>query len=79
VVTFTAVNIRKFVLRAARLHDLVELGSMPPRAAAFLEASIRAGLNVLVQADPGRQDHHPQLPGCGDPGGERVISAAEVF
>jgi pilus assembly protein CpaF len=45
---FSAVNIRKFVLRAARLSDLVELGSLTPRAAAFLEATVRAGLNVLV-------------------------------
>src|SRR6476469_3179673 len=49
---FSAVNIRKFVLRAARLHDLVELGSLTPRAAAFLEASVRAGLNVLVAGGP---------------------------
>ena len=34
---FSAVNIRKFVLRAARLSDLVELGSLTARAAAFLE------------------------------------------
>ncbi|WP_253945534.1 ATPase, T2SS/T4P/T4SS family [Nocardioides sp. zg-DK7169] len=45
---FSAVNIRKFVLRAARVADLVELGSVTPRAAAFLEASVRAGLNVMV-------------------------------
>ena len=45
---FSAVNIRKFVLRAARLSDLVELGSLTPQAAAFLEASVRAGLNILV-------------------------------
>ena len=45
---FSAVNIRKFVLRATRLEGLVELGSMPPPAAAFLEASVRAGLNILV-------------------------------
>jgi pilus assembly protein CpaF len=45
---FSAVNIRKFVLKAARLTDLVELGSLTPTAAAFLEASVRAGLNVLV-------------------------------
>ncbi|GAB3781591.1 hypothetical protein [Nocardioides ungokensis] len=36
------------MLRAARLHDLVELGSLTARAAAFLEASVRAGLKVLV-------------------------------
>ena len=45
---WTAVNIRKFVLTAARLHDLVELGTLTAAAAAFLEASVRAGLNVLV-------------------------------
>jgi pilus assembly protein CpaF len=43
-----AVNIRNFMLRAARLQDLVDLGSLSPRAAAFLEASVRAGLNILV-------------------------------
>jgi hypothetical protein len=50
VVFFTAVNIRTFVLKAARLSDLVELGTPSPRAAAFLEASVRAGLNILVAA-----------------------------
>jgi pilus assembly protein CpaF len=45
---FSAVNIRKHVLRAARLADLVGLGSLTAPAAAFLEASVRAGLNVLV-------------------------------
>ena len=53
---FSAVNIRKFVLKAATLRDLVQLGSLTPNAAEFLEASIRAGLNVLVaggtQAEP---------------------------
>ncbi len=48
VLFFIAVNIRKFVLRAAWLSELVELGSMTPRSAAFLEASVRAGLNILV-------------------------------
>lgn len=45
---FSAVNIRKFVVRAARLQELVELGTLPPAAAQFLEASVRAGLNILV-------------------------------
>jgi pilus assembly protein CpaF len=45
---WTAVNIRKFVLTASRLYELVELGTLTPLAAAFLEASVRAGLNVLV-------------------------------
>ncbi len=47
-VFFTAVKIRKFVLRAARLEGLVELGSITPAAARFLEASVRAGVNILV-------------------------------
>jgi len=77
---FSAVNIRKFVLRAARLHDLVELGSLTPRAAAFLEASVRAGLNVLVAG--GTQAGKTTMLNClaaAIPGGERVISAEEVF
>ena len=45
---FSAVNIRKFVVRAARLHDLVSLGSLTEQAASFLDASIVAGLNVVV-------------------------------
>ena len=45
---FTSVNIRKFRLQAARLSDLVRLGSLSEQAAAFLDASVRAGLNILV-------------------------------
>jgi len=77
---FSAVNIRKFVLRAARLTDLVELGSLTPRAAAFLEASVRAGLNVLVAG--GTQAGKTTMLNClaaAIPGGERVVSAEEVF
>jgi pilus assembly protein CpaF len=77
---FSAVNIRKFVLRAARLHDLVELGSLSARGAAFLEASVRAGLNVLVAG--GTQAGKTTMLNClaaAIPGGDRVISAEEVF
>ncbi len=45
---FSAVNIRKFVVKAARLHDLVALGSLTDQAASFLDASVRAGLNIVV-------------------------------
>jgi len=48
VVFFTAVNIRKFVVRASRLSELVDLQSLTPSTALFLEASVRAGLNLLV-------------------------------
>lgn len=77
---FSAVNIRKFVLRAARLDDLVELGSLTPQAAAFLQASVRAGLNILVSG--GTQAGKTTMLNClaaAIPGSERVISAEEVF
>ena len=77
---FSAVNIRKFVLRAGQLGDLVELGSLSQRAASFLEASVRAGLNILVAG--GTQAGKTTLLNClaaSIPGGERVVSCEEVF
>jgi pilus assembly protein CpaF len=77
---FSAVNIRKFVLKAARLNDLVELGSLTPQAAAFLEASVRAGLNILVAG--GTQAGKTTMLNClaaAIPGSDRVVSAEEVF
>src|SRR4051812_29384874 len=77
---WTAVNIRKFVLTAARLGELVELGTLTTSAAAFLEASVRAGLNVLVAG--ATQAGKTTLLNClaaAIPGGDRVISAEEVF
>jgi pilus assembly protein CpaF len=77
---FSAVNIRKFVLRAARLEGLVELGSLTPQAATFLTASVRAGLNILVAG--GTQAGKTTLLNClaaAIPGSERVVSAEEVF
>jgi pilus assembly protein CpaF len=77
---FSAVNIRKFVLRAGRLGQLVELGSLTPSAAALLEASVRAGLNILVAG--GTQTGKTTMLNClaaAIPGGDRVVSAEEVF
>ncbi len=77
---FSAVNIRKFVLKAARLTDLVELGSLTTQAATFLDASVRAGLNILVAG--GTQAGKTTMLNClaaAIPGGERVISAEEVW
>src|SRR4051795_12048746 len=45
---FSAVNIRKFVVRASRLEDLVALGSLTDHAARFLQAAVVAGLNIIV-------------------------------
>ena len=77
---FSAVNIRKFVVRASSLRDLVSLGSLSPRAASFLDASVRAGLNILVAG--GTQAGKTTFLNClasSIPGGERVVSAEEVF
>ena len=77
---FSAVNIRKFVVRAARLGDLVGLGSLTEPAAAFLEASVVAGLNIIVAG--GTQAGKTTLLNClaaSIPGVDRVISAEEVF
>ncbi|MFT4082735.1 MAG: ATPase, T2SS/T4P/T4SS family [Nocardioides sp.] len=77
---FSAVNIRKFSLRAARLGDLVELGSLHAPAAAFLEASVRAGLNIVVAGatQAGKTTVLNTL-AAAIPGGDRVISCEEVF
>ncbi len=77
---FAAVNIRKFVLKAARLNDLVRLGSMPAAAARFLEAAVLAGQNIVVAG--GTQAGKTTMLNClaaSIPGGDRIISAEEVF
>jgi pilus assembly protein CpaF len=75
-----ALNVRKFTVRASRLEDLVALGTMTPRAAAFLEASVVAGLNILVSG--GTQAGKTTLLNCltaAIPPRERVITCEEVF
>ena len=77
---FSAVNIRKFVVRAARLQDLVGLGSLTEGAASFLDASVRAGLNIVVAG--GTQAGKTTLLNClaaSIPGRDRVVSVEEVF
>jgi pilus assembly protein CpaF len=77
---FSAVNIRKFVLRAARLGELVDLGTLTPSAASFLEASVRTGLNILVSG--ATQAGKTTLLNClaaAIPGSDRIVSAEEVF
>src|ERR1700712_327250 len=77
---FAAVNIRKFVLKAARLSDLVRLGSLPTGAAKFLEAAVLAGQNILVAG--GTRTGKTTMLNClaaAIPGGDRIISAEEVF
>jgi len=75
-----AVNIRKFVVGVAGLDELVRLGSMSSGVARFLEASVTAGLNVLVSGgtQAGKTTMLNAL--CAAiPAYERVITAEEVF
>ena len=47
------VTIRKFLLRARTLDDLVALGTLTPEAGAFLQAAVQAGLNILIGGGTG--------------------------
>jgi pilus assembly protein CpaF len=75
-----AVNVRKFVLRAHGLDELVRLGTLTPQAARFLEAAVAAGLNLIVSG--GTQAGKTTLLNClgaAIPARERVVSCEEVF
>ncbi|GAC1317980.1 MAG: CpaF family protein [Chloroflexota bacterium] len=50
---FTSLTIRKFVLRAQSLDELVRLGALPTAAAQFLDAAVQAGVNILVSGQTG--------------------------
>jgi pilus assembly protein CpaF len=75
-----AVNIRKFLLRANSLEELVRLGTMTAQCARFLEASVVAGLNMVVAG--ATQAGKTTLLNClaaAIPPRERVITCEEVF
>lgn len=75
-----ALNIRKFVLHAHSLDELVLLGSLTSHAARFLEAAVAAGLNIIVSG--GTQAGKTTLLNClcaAIPARERVVSCEEVF
>jgi pilus assembly protein CpaF len=75
-----SVNIRKFVVRAAHLDDLVQLGTLTTQCARFLEAAVSSGLNVLVAG--GTQSGKTTLLNClsaAIPSRERVVTCEEVF
>ncbi|RKS72675.1 pilus assembly protein CpaF [Motilibacter peucedani] len=75
-----SVNIRKFVVRATHLDDLVGLGSLTAPAARFLEAAVASGLNILVAG--GTQAGKTTLLNCllaAVPPRERVITCEETF
>jgi pilus assembly protein CpaF len=74
------VNVRKFVVRATHLDDLVGLETLTPQAARFLDTCVVAGLNILVSG--GTQAGKTTLLDCltaAMPARERVITCEEVF
>jgi pilus assembly protein CpaF len=74
------INIRKFVVRASHLDDLVGLGTLTRQAATFLSAAVAAGLNILVAG--GTQAGKTTLLNClsaAIPPRERVVTCEEVF
>jgi pilus assembly protein CpaF len=74
------VNIRKFVVKADHLDDLVQLGTLSRQAARFLEAAVVSGLNILVAG--GTQAGKTTLLNClgaAVPARERVVTCEEVF
>jgi pilus assembly protein CpaF len=75
-----AVNIRKFAAGLRSLDELVAAGSLTDQAARFLEASVVAGLNVLVAG--GTQAGKTTLLNAlcsAIPARQRVITVEEVF
>src|SRR5579875_1101990 len=75
-----AVNIRKFAVGLRSLDELVAAGTLTEQAARFLEASVVAGLNLLIAG--GTQAGKTTLLNalCGAiPGRELVITVEEVF
>jgi pilus assembly protein CpaF len=75
-----SVNVRKFLLTAHSLDELVALDSLTPAAARFLDATVRAGLNVI--ACGATQAGKTTLLNClasAIPAHERVVTCEEVF
>src|SRR6478672_5125555 len=73
------VNIRKFVVKADHLDDLVRLGTLTRQAARFLEAAVVSGLNILVAG--GTQAGKTTMLNClaaAIPPRERVVTCEEV-
>ena len=75
-----AVNIRRFVMRARHVDDLVAAGTLTSQAARFLAAAVVSGLNIVVAGgtQAGKTTLLNSLLGC-IPSGERIVSCEEVF
>lgn len=75
-----AVNIRKFAVGLRSLDELVAIGTLTAAAARFLEASVVAGLNILVAG--GTQTGKTTLLNslcAAIPARDRVVTVEEVF
>jgi pilus assembly protein CpaF len=75
-----SVNIRKFIMESKSLDGLVSVGSLSDQAAAFLQACVVAGLNVVVAGatQAGKTTLMNAMLNSA-PSSERVITCEEVF
>jgi pilus assembly protein CpaF len=75
-----SVNIRKFIMGSKSLDGLVERGTLTDQAAAFLQACVVAGLNVIVSGatQAGKTTLMNALLNSA-PSSDRVITCEEVF
>jgi pilus assembly protein CpaF len=75
-----SVNIRKFVMESKSLEGLVSVGTLTDQAAAFLQACVVSGLNVVVAGatQAGKTTLMNALLNSA-PSSERVITCEEVF
>ncbi|NLI04413.1 MAG: CpaF family protein [Actinomycetaceae bacterium] len=75
-----SVNIRKYIVRARRLSQLVDHDMLTASAAAFLDAATDVGLNIIVSGatQAGKTTFLSALLGA-VPASQRIISAEEVF
>ncbi|WP_309082037.1 ATPase, T2SS/T4P/T4SS family [Zhihengliuella sp.] len=75
-----SVNIRKFIARAQRLEQLVDLGSLTAQSARYLQAAVSSGMNVLVSG--ATQAGKTTMLNClasAIGSRERVITIEEIF
>jgi len=75
-----SVNIRKFIMSSKSLEGLVSVGTISDQAAAFLQACVVSGLNIVVAGatQAGKTTLMNALLNSA-PSSERVITCEEVF
>ena len=77
---YWSVNIRKFIMGSKSLEGLVSVGTLTDQAAAFLQACVVSGLNIVVAGatQAGKTTLMNALLNSA-PSSERVITCEEVF